>query len=260
MLNRGTIKTLTNGGAISGGGGSSAPLGGTGGAGVVNASTATIGSLTNKATGVIRGGGGGLAIDYTLGGGGGAGVSNSGTITALTNNGVIQGGPGALGEFEGGPLGPSGAAIFSAGPNASIGSITNSGQIIGDVLIGNQTNLTVYGGVGRNFGAWTGGTINVGYGNLTFASGATALGDNVAVDGGAGTVANHGALMITTPITIIGNFDQSPAGRTRLPHLRRHGGPVRNARRNRGHDARRQLRGRRRPRIPSWRGRRPSIS
>ena len=54
--------------------------------------------------------------------------------------------------------------------------------------------------------------ITIGAGNLTFAGGNTALGDDVSVDGGAGTVTNMGRLQLAAPETIAGNFTQSAAG------------------------------------------------
>jgi hypothetical protein len=103
----------------------------------------------------------------------------------------------------------AGDAIYSAGANASIGPIANSGQIVGNVVIDNQANVTITGGTGATFGSWTGGTITVGDGNLTFAGGNTALGDNIVVSG---TVFNNDPLMISTPITITGDYDQSADG------------------------------------------------
>lgn len=74
--------------------------------------------------------------------------------------------------------------------------------------------VTVIGGT-QTFGKWTGGTITIGAGDLTFAGGNTALGDNIIVtsaNGGLGTVFNNDPLMIAAPQTIAGNFDQSAAG------------------------------------------------
>ena len=67
---------------------------------------------------------------------------------------------------------------------------------------------------GKTFGSWTGGAITIGNGNLTFAGGNTALGDDISVDGGKGTVINKGPLQIATlaPLTITGNFTQTAAG------------------------------------------------
>ncbi len=99
----------------------------------------------------------------------------------------------------GSPNGAAGDAIYSAGAHASIGPITNTGKIIGNVEIDNQATVTVNGGTGKTFGSWTGGTITIGAGNLTFASGNTALGDDISVDSGAGTVINMAALQLAAP-------------------------------------------------------------
>jgi len=247
VSNAGAITILTNGGTISGGSGGvgrgattfgAAYAGGVGGAGGSNAGT--IMTLTNS--GAIsggNGGAGGAGISHSPGapgGAGGAGIMNSGMIATLTNTGTISGGNGGAGgsvasaggagiwnlgaigslanggTIEGGVGGATGDAIYSAGKHASIGPITNSGQIIGNVVIDNQANVTVKGGTGNTLGMWTGGTITIGAGNLTFAGGNTALGDNIVVNGGKGTVFNDDPLMIAAPQTITGNFDQSATG------------------------------------------------
>ncbi len=81
-------------------------------------------------------------------------------------------------------------------------------------MIDNQASVSVTGGAGRTFGQWTEGAITIGGGNLTFAGGNTALGDDVEVDGGKGTVINKGPLQIATlaPLAITGNFTQTAAG------------------------------------------------
>jgi hypothetical protein len=211
VLNAGTIRTLSNSGAISGGHGgaalfTSAP-GGAGGAGVSNSGTIT--TLTNS--GKISGGDGGSG--GKTGGAGGAGIANSGTIGSLTNSGTIHGGRGGSGSTRGAP----GDAIFSVGAGVSMGPITNSGKIIGFVEIDNQASVTVTGGSGTTFGSWTGGAIagggiTVGNGNLTFAGGNTALGVDISVNGGNGTVRNKGTLRLAAPEAIAGNFTQTAAG------------------------------------------------
>ena len=134
MSNAGTITTLTNSGAISGGNGGNGGsvqsgfvggAGGAGGAGVSNAGTIT--TLTNSGT-ISGGNGGGGATLAALGSaagrrgrverrhdhdadqqrrdqrrdtapdGGGAGVVNAGTIATLTNSGTISGGDGCNGN------------------------------------------------------------------------------------------------------------------------------------------------------------------
>ncbi len=161
--------------------------------------------MTLASSGAISGG---AASDYAGQATPGDGVSNTGTITALTNSGMISGGAANSGEATGGD------AIYSAGAHASIGPITNSGQIIGNVEIDNQASVTITGGGGTVFGSLIGGAITIGNGNLTFAGGNTALGDDISVNGGKGTVINKGPLQIATlaPLAITGNFMQAAAG------------------------------------------------
>ena len=98
---------------------------------------------------------------------------------------------------------------------ASIGTITNSGKILGDVEI-DQAGVTVYGGAGSTFGDWTGGTITVGASgaSLDFEGGNTLLEDNIVIGTPTdpGTVTNADPLRIDTPIAIAGNYIQTVAG------------------------------------------------
>jgi hypothetical protein len=241
LSNAGTITTLSNSGAITGGKGGSSTghfdlytNQNEGGAGVSNAGGITTLTNTGKIRGGAAGGGSGAAggdavsnpgVIATLsnsgaisggnggngerhGGAGGAGISNVSVIGSLANAGTIKGGVGGAGPTPG----AAGDAIYSAGAGASIGSITNTGQIIGNVVIDNQASVTVTGGTGKTFGSWSGGAIAIGAGNLTFAGGNTFLGDTVTVDGGNGTVTNKASLRIAAPETITGNFTQSAAG------------------------------------------------
>jgi hypothetical protein len=160
----------------------------------------TIATLTNAGT--ISGGNGGAGGSGVSAGTGGAGIWNLGAIGSLANGGTIEGGAGSA----------AGDAIYSAGKHASIGPIANTGKIIGDVEIDNQASVTVTGAAGKTFGSWTGGVITIGAGNITFAGGNTALGDDISVDGGKGTVTNKGRLRLAAPETITGNFTQSDAG------------------------------------------------
>ena len=167
------------------------------------------------------------------------------TITTLTNSGAISGGNGGDGSGAGrrwrgrrGHLefrhdrgadqqrhdqrrqgrnrspgdGAAGDAILSAGAGASIGPITNSGKIIGNVEIDNQASVTITGGSGKTFGSFSGGAITIGNGDLTFAGGNTDLGDNISVNGGAGKATNEGVLRLAAPETITGNFVQTASG------------------------------------------------
>ena len=100
-----TVDLLTNatGATISGGAGGRGPAGATGAAGGVGVSNfGTITTLTNS--GAITGGAGGQAGNVRAhashpgaGGAGGAGLSNAGTLATLTNSGAISGGIGGTG-------------------------------------------------------------------------------------------------------------------------------------------------------------------
>ena len=155
-----------------------------------------IGTLDNLAGGLIHGAQ--------------MGLSNSGTIGSLNNAGTIDPRRGAF-------------AILSTG---SIGPITNTGQIIGNVEIDNQAMVTVVGGRGNTFGEWTGGAITIGGGDLTFARGNTALGDNIVVtgaDGGPGTVFNNASADDRRAPNDHGQFRPVDDRRARLRARRRHG-------------------------------------
>jgi hypothetical protein len=201
-----TTLRVQAGGAISGQ--DSFSPGGAGFTGVWN--DVTIKTLANSGT--ISGGNGGSG---GFGGTGGAGIMNSGTITTLINRGTISGGAGGIGN----PPGARGYAIHSAGANASIGTISNTGSIVGNVEIDDQSNVTIVNPTWK-YGSWTGGTIDIGNGNLTFGGGAALsrsfVGDDITVDGGAGTVFNKGRLQLASPITITGNYDQTAPARLGL--------------------------------------------
>jgi PEP-CTERM motif len=233
--NHGTITTLTNSasGTLAGGAGGRGFTGSVGGAGLQNSGSIT--NLTNQGT--IRGGQGGLGGMGGMGPSGAAGVSNSGQIGTLSNSGTISGFDGvsntgsisALDNAASGVISGANIGLYNTGsighidnaglidPTAveailstgSIGSIDNTGRIVGSVVI-DQSDLTVNGGTGGRFGSWTGGTITVVGGNLTFARGNTSLGDNVVVNGGRGTVYDgvDDPLQIANPVTITGNFSQ----------------------------------------------------
>ena len=99
---------------------------------------------------------------------------------------IVGANGGSLGNGGTGLYGAAGIAIYSAGANASIGPITNSGQITGDVEIDNQANLPVSGGTGsKTLGSWTGGTITIGVGTWHSAP-ATRGGDDISLEAAMG--------------------------------------------------------------------------
>ena len=203
VSNSGKITTPTNGGVISGGnGGNATRTGGAGGAGVSNAGTMT--SLTNSG-GISGGTGGNGGATMGAGGAGGAGVENSGAITTLTNSGTISGGNGGSGHTggaSGAGLANTGTiatltntgtitngdgaadAIFSAGPQASIGLLANSGQIDGavDLLGGSGDTLDNFGWISGNV-ALAGGDILMNHGQVY--GDVTLAGDDTLIDTGA---------------------------------------------------------------------------
>jgi hypothetical protein len=235
VKNNGTITTLSNLGIIGGGRGGTGTKGGQGGFGVENGGMVT--TLTNSGT--INGGGAG-AGGANGNGTAGAGVATSGTILTLVNSGKISGSIGVFVTFNGtistldnqaggvisgtrlyglqnfggtigtlinnGTIDSGAGAILSTG---TIGPITNTGQIIGNVRM-DQTSVSITGGSGKTFGVFKGGTITVG-GDLTFA-GNTELADNVVVRDGVGTVINLGVLRLAAPEIIDGNFTQTEPG------------------------------------------------
>jgi hypothetical protein len=125
------------------------------------------------------------------------GILNKGALGLVNNAGVID------------PV-AGGTAILSAG---SIGTITNrlDRRQCRDRPSGERDRQWRNG---KEFGAWGGGVITIGNGSLTFASGNTALADNIVVNGVGygGTVFNSGALMVAAPQAITGNFAQSATG------------------------------------------------
>ena len=189
ILNNRTLGTLSNSGAISGRS-----------VGLYNDST--MGTLTNGGTissntyGIVNGG----TID-TLSNTGTisglyAGIANHGTLGTLSNSGTIRGGA---------------FAIRSTSAGATIGPITNSGVISGNIQIDNQ-NVTLTGGSGSTFGTLTNGTFTVSHASLNFAGGNTKLDQNIVVNGGSGTVTNAGTLALDNRHAIIGNFIQTGDG------------------------------------------------
>jgi outer membrane autotransporter protein len=140
-------------------------------------------TITNSGTISASGGAGSTAVA----------IENIGILTSLTNTGTIS----------------SSIAIDSTLAGASIGTITNSGNINGDINISGQ-DVTILGGSGSTVGSLTGGTITLTSGNnLTFGSGNQLLADNI--DLGTGTVINEGSLYLNSNQSITGSYSQTSA-------------------------------------------------
>jgi hypothetical protein len=172
------------------------------------------GTITVINGGIVRGGSADSYGVHYLDGGANT-LINGGTITTLNGvNGIAL-------RTDGGHLtiNNTGSIIgvedINNAPGGSFAteSITNTGQMIGNVEIHNQPSVTVSGGKGKTFGSWSGGAITISNGDLTFAGGNTALGDDIVVNGGAGTVTNDGRLLVTAAVAVTGNFDQSASGK-----------------------------------------------
>ena len=218
--NSGTIATLTNNGNLS----STAPTYG------VISNSGSIGTLTNSGTitsptaGAIRNAG---FIATLINSGniispsGVAVFDIYGTIQTINNTGTISGNsgiidynslgltitPGSIGFINniGTIIGKAttGYAIYS---DNSIGTLTNSGLISGNIQLSNP--ITINGGSGGTFGTFTGypsgssGTITSSA-NIGFASGSLILNDDINV--GSNTVSNSGAaIQFNTIHTITG--------------------------------------------------------
>jgi hypothetical protein len=177
----------------------------------------TNGTITVNNAGFVQGGSGDSYGVHYLDGGANT-LVNAGTITTLNGvNGVVLRTDGGqlkvsnsgsiIGDWEENDAPPE-AADVSFAPE----SITNTGRIIGNLQIHNQASVVINGGSGGTFGRFSGGAITISNGDLTFAGGNTALSDNIVVKGGARTVTNDGRLLVTAPVAVTGDFDQSTTG------------------------------------------------
>ena len=101
---------------------------------------------------------------------------NAGAITSFTNDDTI---------IENGLR-----LRYALDSTGSIGTLVNTGQIVGDVLI-DQSKVSITGGSGPTFGSFSGGTITI-RGDLKFVGGNTELADNVMVGDEIGTVTKSG--------------------------------------------------------------------
>ncbi len=225
--NYGTINTLTNSGSIRGtisgvsaiaiynDGGNIGTLTNNGSisdpyfAGIYNL-FGTIGTLTNNTHGTISGYTG---IDNSYGAalgigalinsgtiiGSAVGIANAnGTIGSITNIGLITG------------------VDYAIDNSSSLGPITNSGVIAGNIENLSSNDLSISGGTGTIFGTLTGyggtiGTIINTLSNVAFGSGNLLLNDNINLGTGTIDAVNNtgtAVLQVNQPITITGNYSQ----------------------------------------------------
>lgn len=191
--NAGTIGTLNNAGSIYGYSYA-----------VVN--TGSIGTLSNS--GNIWGWTYAIQNEQTIGTiinsgvltGTGIVIYNEGTIGSIVNSGTITG---------------LTAAIVNTS-TGSIGQITNTGLISGNIENGSTNALTIAGGTGTTIGTLTGYNGAIGaftsVGDVVFSTGNQLLNDNITVGSGSGTVNNAGAVLgVNNAITITGNYSQGQA-------------------------------------------------
>jgi len=250
--------TLTNSGTISDSGGGKNGITNTGSIGLLNNTTGgtlsggsagiynfggTIATLINSSaivsdqTGISNFGSIGSlnnTIGGTISGNGNYGIYNGSTITTLTNSGIISSASGVgINNAAAGTIttlinnsgGTISGATYAINNSGSIGAITNSGVIAGDITNSTANALTINGGSGSTFGLLTGynsgtpslaspgtvGAITHTSADLTFASGNLLLNDNIDVTGH--TVINSGAtLKLVNPITITGAYSQTGGG------------------------------------------------
>ena len=223
VFNAGRIDTLVNSGTIAGGVNAGISNGGT---------VSTITSLTNNVGAVIRSSATGVYNSSTIGtlsnsgtisGVTVAGVANDGSIGTLTNHGVIRSDSG-WGIYNTGTISAlantgtitgSIYAINNVDPASSLGVVTNSGVIAGNILQASSGDLTINGGTGSTFGTLTGfggtiGTLTNTASNVVFGTGNQVLNDNV--DVGSHSVMNAaGVLQVNNAISITGNYTQAAA-------------------------------------------------
>ena len=148
-----------------------------------------------------------------------AGVNvTDGLIDKIVNTGVIAytgagSGPAVLvgpGGVLGDVTGAGGAALESTGLGALIdGRIVNQGTIYHGFTIENQHVEVSAAGAS---GTFSGGTLDVVHGNLTFMDGRINLASDISVTGGAGDVFNEATLAFSGARTILGDFTQLNVG------------------------------------------------
>ena len=236
----GTIGNLVNSGTIRGSGVEGAPVGfgvvaengsvitamsnsgtSTGLVGLLAQNNASVGTLTN--TGTISGTSAAIWLsDSTLGT-----VTNDGLITGLSAQPPGGGGSTraifASRDSSIGPVINRGTIMgrdtaLQLDSTSTIGVITNSGLIAGDITSASTSALVITGGTGTTIGTLTGasggvsaadkGFIKITAADLVFSGGNLLLNDDIGAVGR--TVVNNGAtLHIPNPINVMGDYQQS---------------------------------------------------
>ncbi|MEC4589955.1 hypothetical protein VPG91_03060 [Nitrospirillum amazonense] len=111
-----------------------------------------------------------------------------------------------------------GATALYIASTGTLGSLANSGAIVGNVVNQSARDLTINGGGNGAVGRFSGGTIANTGANVVFASGAVSLGDAITV--ATHTVSNAGAsIALASDVAVTGNFAQSSGTLTTGGHV-----------------------------------------
>ncbi|WP_146002776.1 autotransporter outer membrane beta-barrel domain-containing protein [Telmatospirillum siberiense] len=182
---------------------------GTWSGGLSEAITVGGGTITNSGliTSVQRA----ITVDDSNGGNAFAATTiiNSPTGTIIGNNGQAI----SITDSFSDTIVNAGLIVGSVSTGGGGDTLTNSGIIRGDITAGD--GLFIAGGDNGTVGTLSG--LAGGVGTITatgvaFTSGSLFLGDNVVVNGGAGTVTNAASLQIGRAVTISGNYVQGSGG------------------------------------------------
>jgi len=169
------------------------------------------------------------------------GLVNASSITSLSNGGTIRGGTvvgqyavassGSIGALNNAGLITGATALYVYGAG-TIGQITNTGVMAGNIVNTSGHDLTIAGGTGAAYGALTGlngsiGTISDSVlstvtGSIYAVPETVAAGGDVSLSGnnllndililGSHKLVNAGALQVNNAISITGGFSQSSGG------------------------------------------------
>ncbi|MEA1675295.1 hypothetical protein [Nitrospirillum sp. BR 11163] len=170
--------------------------------------------LVGSAYTLVSGGAGSSYTGATATVAGVAGVGATGTTSGndfllTVSNDYVGGSIGTLSNT--GTLSATTAVYIAA--TGTVGVLANSGVIQGNITNLSANALTITGGAGATVGTLTGqsgsiGTITSTLANVVLGGGTLLLNDRVTVGGG--TLVNSGAnVLLTTAISVTGNFSQS---------------------------------------------------